>query len=96
MLEELEAAAVTCAAAPAWPLSDADITDSLDIAHRLQQQATAILLHLVHAADTRGLAASRGCRSTAGWLRSRLRLDPHAARTLVEQALLAAAGDFDR
>jgi hypothetical protein len=86
MLEQLETAAVTCAAMPAWPLSDADITDALDIAHRLQQQATATLLHLIHAADTRGIARSHGCRSTAGWLRTRLHLDPHTARTLVEQA----------
>ena len=86
MLEQLEAAAVKCAATPAWPLSDADITDCLDIAHRLQQQTTATLLHLVRAADTRGLAHQHGCRTTAGWLRSRLHLDPHAARTLIDQA----------
>ena len=86
MLEQLEAAAVACAATPAWPLSDTDVVDCLDVAHRLQQQATATLLHLVRAADTRGLAQSRGCRTTAGWLRWRLRLDPLAARTLVEQA----------
>jgi hypothetical protein len=86
MLEQLEAAAVKCAATPAWPLSDADIADCLDIAHRLQQEAAATLLHLVHAADTRDIAHHQGCRTTAGWLRSRLRLDPLAARTLVEQA----------
>jgi hypothetical protein len=86
MLEQLEAAAVKCATTSAWPLSDADIVDCLDVAHRLQQEIAATVLHLVHAADSRGIAASRGCRTTAGWLRSRLRLDPLAARTLVEQA----------
>jgi hypothetical protein len=90
MLEQVEAATVKCAATPAWPLSDADILDCLDVAHRLEQEAAAIMLHLVHAADTRGLAQSRGFRSTAGWLRSLLRLDPLIARTMVD---LSAAID---
>jgi hypothetical protein len=90
MLEQVEAATVTCAATPAWPLPDADILDCLDVAHRLEQEAAAVMLHLVHAADTRGLAQSRGFRSTAGWLRSLLRLDPLIARTMVD---LSAAID---
>ena len=47
MLEQLEAAAIKCAATPVWPLSDIDVIDCLDIAHRLQQEAAAITLHLV-------------------------------------------------
>jgi hypothetical protein len=86
MLEQLEAAAVKCAETPAWPLSDADIVDCLDVAHRLEQETAAIMLHLVHAADSRGLARNHGFRSTAGWLRSRLRLDPLVARTMVSQS----------
>jgi hypothetical protein len=86
MLEQLEAAAVKCAATPAWPLSDADIADCLDVAHRLEQETAAIMLHLVQAAQTRGLAQGHGFRSTAGWLRYKLRLDPLIARTMVHQA----------
>jgi len=47
MLEQLEAAAIKCAATPVWPLSDIDVIDCLDIAHLLQQEAAAITLHLV-------------------------------------------------
>ena len=88
MLGQLEAAAIKCAAAPVWPLSDSDVTDCLDIAHRLQQEAAAITLHLVKAADSRSIAQDQHHRTTASWLRSRLRLDPHAARTMVEQSVI--------
>ena len=85
-LEHLETTARACADASLWSLSDTEVADCLDLAHQIQQESTAILLHLVHAADTRGLADQHGCRSTAGWLRARLRLDPHTARTLTGQA----------
>jgi hypothetical protein len=85
MLEDLGAGAVGCADAPVWALSDADLVGCLDAAHRLEQAAAALKAHLVRQIEVRGLAGSDR-RGVARWLRARLRLDPQAARELVETA----------
>jgi hypothetical protein len=36
-----------CATLPAWPLSDDDLIACLAAAHQVQQQAAAIVLHLI-------------------------------------------------
>ncbi|WP_396027579.1 hypothetical protein [Actinoplanes sp. TBRC 11911] len=93
MLAELEQVgedAAKLAAAPVWPVSDDELTDLLRAAHRLQQAAVVLQARLVRQATTRGLPAAQGHRSTAGWLRSLLMLDPQPARELAEAAAASA------
>jgi hypothetical protein len=85
-LEQLRTDAAKHVDAALWSLSDAALTDCLDAVHRLEQTVAALRSHVVRQIDARGIAAAAGYRSTAGWLRERLRLDPIAARDLVEHA----------
>ncbi|GID31899.1 HNH endonuclease signature motif containing protein [Paractinoplanes brasiliensis] len=82
--------AAKLAAAPLWPLSDDETGDCLAAAYRLEQAAAALQQRLVRQAETRGLPAAAGARNTAGWLRSRLLLDPGPARELAERAAALA------
>jgi hypothetical protein len=89
MLEQIRQAgadAAKTAAAPVWSLSDTDLIDCIQLVHRWSQQTAALQLRLVQQAVARGLPEADGFRSAAGWLRSRLLLDPRPARELVEQA----------
>ena len=74
------------AASPLWPLSDSELIASLDAAHRLEQVSAVLKLRLVQQVDGRGIPAAQGHRSTAGWLRTQLLLDPQPARQLAERA----------
>jgi hypothetical protein len=85
-LEQLRTDAAKHLDASLWSLSDAALTDCLDTLHQLEQTVATLRSHLVRQIDARGIAAAAGCRGTAGWLRDRLRLDPMAARDLVQQA----------
>jgi hypothetical protein len=85
-LEQLTTDAAKHAAAPVWSLSDAELVDCLNAAHRLEQAAAAVKHHLVRQIDARDIPAAQGHRSTASWLRSWLLLDPQPARDLVEQS----------
>ncbi len=89
MLDTLRQAAddaAKTAAAPLWSLTDDELTACLDIAHRWEQTVTALKIRLVQQITTRDLPAQQGHRTTTGWLRSRLLLDPQPARDLAEQA----------
>lgn len=92
-LQQLSQDAAKAAAAPLWPLSDGEVTEMLRVAHRLESAAAALQARLVHEADARRLPAAQGHRSTAGWLRSLLLLDPQPARELAEAAA-ALTGDL--
>ncbi|WP_308121083.1 HNH endonuclease signature motif containing protein [Paractinoplanes bogorensis] len=78
--------AAKLAAASLWPLGDDDLTACLDAAYRLEQTAFALQTRLVQHAERRGLPTAHGHRSTATWLRARLRLDLGPARRLAERA----------
>ncbi|GGK70813.1 HNH endonuclease signature motif containing protein [Mangrovihabitans endophyticus] len=89
MIEELEQARARtqkCALAPAWSLTDEQLIDALDTAHRVEQAAAAVKLHLIRQIDLRDPEQTRAWRTTASWLRDHLRLDPRTARDLVAQA----------
>jgi hypothetical protein len=85
-LERLGEDAAKLAAAPLWSVSDNEITDLLQAAHRLEQTAVVLQARLVEQARVRGVPASQGHRSAARWLQSLLLLDPRPARELVEAA----------
>jgi len=85
-LEELGAGAAKCAREPAWALPDAELAACLDAAHRLEQSAAAAKAHLVRQIDARGLAKTQDRRGIVSWLRARLKIDPQAARDLLEAA----------
>jgi len=96
-LEQVRTDAAKQADASLWALSDAELVDCLDTAHQLAQTVAALTAHLVRQIDVRGIAAARGHRNTADWLRDRLRLDRFAARELVEQgATLDRRPELDR
>jgi len=78
--------AAKLAATPLWSLNDADLTACLRAAHRLEQTAATLQARLVDLAVTRGMPRAQGHRTTAGWLREQLRLDPQRARDLTDQA----------
>ena len=86
VVERLRVDAAKCADASAWSLSDTDLVAALDGVHRLEQTIAAVKLHLVREIDGRDIASVHHFAGTAAWLRSRLLVDPAAARTLVELA----------
>jgi Domain of unknown function (DUF222) len=85
-LEQLRTDAAKHVDAALWSLSDAELSACLDTLHQLEQTVAALRSHVVRQIDARGVAAANGFRHTAGWLRDRLRLDPIAARDMVDQA----------
>ncbi|WP_250005222.1 HNH endonuclease signature motif containing protein [Actinoplanes sp. M2I2] len=85
-VRQLSEDAAKLAAAPLWPLADDELTVGLKAAHRLEQCAAALQARLVQQAVTRGVPSAQGHRSTAGWLRALLLLDPQPARELAGQA----------
>ncbi|WP_306206765.1 HNH endonuclease signature motif containing protein [Actinoplanes sp. RD1] len=74
--------AAKLAASPLWPLADDELTEVLRAAHRLEQAALALQANVVQQAASRGLPRAQGHRSTGGWVRSVLVLDPQPAREL--------------
>jgi hypothetical protein len=89
-VQQLSQDTAKAAAAPLWPLSDDELTDMLRVAHRLELAAAVLQARLVQEADTRGIPAAGGHRSTAGWLRRLLVLDPQPARELADHATVLA------
>ena len=89
-VQQLSRDAAKAAGASLCPLSDDELTDMLRVAHRLEIAAGVLQARLVHEADTRGLPTAHGHRSTAGWLRSLLLIDPQPARELTEHAAALA------
>ena len=85
-LEQLRTDAAKHVDASLWALADVELIDCLDTLYRLEQSVAALRSRVVRQIDARGIAAGQGVRGTAGWLRERLRLDPFAARDMVEQA----------
>jgi hypothetical protein len=85
-LQGMSQDAAKLAASPLWPLTDDDLTGCLHAAHHLEQAAAALQAQLVRQAVTRGLPAAQCHRSTTGWLRSLLRIDPQPARELSDAA----------
>jgi hypothetical protein len=85
-VQHLDQDTVKLAVAPMWALTDDEVTDVLRAAHRLEASAAALRAKLVREAAARGLPKAQGHRSTPGWLRSLLLLDPQAAREIAEQA----------
>jgi hypothetical protein len=83
-LEQLGEGAAKCAGDPVWALSEEELVACLDAAHRLEQAAAAVKAHLVHQIELQGVTGSQDRRGIVRWLRGRLRLDPQAARELVE------------
>lgn len=79
--------AVKLADAPLWALSDEELTTCLRAAHHVEQVAAVMKARLVQQAESRGLLAAQGHRSTTGWLRSRLLLDAAPARELADRAV---------
>ena len=89
-VEQLSLDAAKAAAVPLWPLSDDELTSMLQVAHRLEVAAGVLQARLVQQAETRGVPVAQGYRSTAGWVRGVLRLDPQPARELIEHATALA------
>ncbi|GAA0497928.1 HNH endonuclease [Paractinoplanes deccanensis] len=85
-VRELNEDAAKLAASSTWPLSDDDLTACLRATHHLAQTVAVMQARLVREAESRGLPTAHGHRTTAGWLRSQLRLDPHPARELSARA----------
>ncbi|HEX2772999.1 MAG TPA: DUF222 domain-containing protein, partial [Micromonosporaceae bacterium] len=76
----------TCLDACVWALSEAQLIESLDAVHAMEQRLVAVKLALVREIDGRGVAAAQGASSTAVWLRERLRLSVSGGRRLVADA----------
>jgi hypothetical protein len=89
-LTDLRRAAVDCAEAPVWALSDSDLLACVDAAHAAMQALAATTLHLIHQVDSRDLPRQQHARSSAGWVQSRLLVRAGSGKSL---ATLAAAVD---
>jgi hypothetical protein len=89
-LGQLRSAAIGCADAPLWSLSDTDLVACLDAVHAAEQALAAVQLHLIRQVDIRDLHRSQHAHTCAGWLRTRLRIRPESTKRL---AGLAAAVD---
>ena len=85
-LNQLITATAQLAVAGQSMLSDAEVVDSLQAAYRLEQAAAVVKLHLVRQVEARAIPAAEHFRSTAGWLRARLRIDPRPAREWAQTA----------
>lgn len=85
-LQCVRGAVVECAGTPAWSLSDGEVEACLDVVQQGIQAMSAVMLHLVHQVDTRGIAAAQHTPSTVTWLRERLLLSPVAAGRLLRLA----------
>lgn len=85
-LEQLTTDTMKLAATRPWSLTDTELIDSIGPAYRHEQAAAAVTLHLVREIEARGIPAAERFGSTAGWLRSRLRIDPGPARERVVAA----------
>ena len=89
-LGQLRSAAIRCADAPVWSLTDTDLIACLDAVHAAEQAVAAAKLHLIRQVELRDLPRTQHASSCAGWLRTRLRLRPQTAKRL---AALATATD---
>jgi hypothetical protein len=85
-LERLRTAAIACADAPVWSLTDADVAACVDALHAAEQALIAAKLHLLRQAEIRELPRTRHERTPAGWLAARSRLTGRSARRLAEVA----------
>ncbi len=82
----MSADAAKVAASALWSLTDSELAVALQEAHQLERGAAALKARIVHQAVTRNLPSALGHRTTAGWLRAHLLIDPSPARELAEQA----------
>ena len=85
-IRDLRASAMTCADNPTWSAPDDDLLAAITEAHAAQQAMTALLLHLIHQADTRALTKIKRRAGTSSWLADELRLTVPAARRLAKRA----------
>jgi hypothetical protein len=85
-LGRVRSAAIGCADAPSWSLSDADLVACLVAAYEAEQALAAVRLHLIRQADARGIPAGDHATSCASWLRHRLRVSGPAAQTYMTLA----------
>jgi len=75
-----------------WSLPDADLLELRVAQERTLARLQAMILATTREIDGRGAAVATGAHSTAGWLRSRLRAHPGAAKA---EVILAADLDGD-
>lgn len=85
-VQDLNEDVAKLAAAPLWALPEDELTSCLQAVHRTEQAIAVLKLRLVQQADSRGIAAAQGHRTTAGWLRQLLRMDPRPAAELADRA----------
>ncbi|GIF26380.1 hypothetical protein BJ973_005740 [Actinoplanes tereljensis] len=89
MLEELtrvRGVLAECGDTPLWSSTDTQVLDALVQAHACAQQVQAILAHLIHEAETRGLPRKEAASSTPVWLRQRIRTSMWEGRRLAKLA----------
>jgi hypothetical protein len=82
-VEGLQAAAIACAEAALWSLSDTEIVDSLTAVHHADQALRAAKAHLIGQVTTRDIPAQQASTSTASWLRWQLHVSIQEAHRLV-------------
>ena len=90
MLRQVTEASAECAEARTWAMSDTDLVTFLDTVHAAQTRLAAAGAHAMREITARRLPAAAGTANPAVWLRDRLRISNHTARTSVT---LAAALD---
>jgi hypothetical protein len=85
-LERLRRAVTDCANTPVWSLPDADLLTCLDTVHQAEQALAAIKLHVIRQIDAPDVPSADLARTSAAWLRARLRIRPDSSKRLVELA----------
>ncbi|WP_082772463.1 HNH endonuclease signature motif containing protein [Actinoplanes sp. TFC3] len=88
IVERLSKDVAELAGVALWPLSDAEVVQSLTALHRAGQALLAVQLQLIHQAEIRGLPAEQRFRTMTSYLRTVLSMDPSPARELAEQSRL--------
>lgn len=85
-LADLSAAAEGLGALAWWSQPHAEVAEAVTALGALIARLEAARLCAIREVDTRGLAVAQGATSTTAWLRSRARLDPGEALTMVRVA----------
>jgi Domain of unknown function (DUF222) len=85
-LAALDSAVRECADVSWWTVAPADLSESVDLLHRISQQATGLLLAAVGQAVVQGVPAAEGASSLTAWLTGRLRISGGEAARLAKLA----------
>jgi Domain of unknown function (DUF222)/HNH endonuclease len=94
-LAALDAVVRECVDVSWWAVPPASLSDSVDLLHRVSQQASGLLLAAVGQAVAQGVPAAEGASSLTAWLKGRLRISGGEAARLAKLAA-AVAGDLPR